>query len=314
MNLKIAVLSGDGIGPEVILQAKKALYAIGVVFDHEFVFEDALIGAIAIEKTGNPLPEQTLNLCLNTDAILFGAVTNCKHDTNSDLRPIQGLLKLRQALGLYANIRPIKPYNDLLDLSPLKRKIIEGADFIIFRELSGGSYYGEKKINGLGQTLFVATSPEQMVLIKRGNKYLVISPENARIFCERFDQINQLGSLKQFEPESENLTMLWQRVWADRWAKLMLIAGIISLALLLIAAMTIGLSREQIVWVSMERVPASRALLLALIGTLFGLINTFVGLLLYLQDSVAANVRNLIWGWTILVNAIFTVALILMAV
>ena len=96
------------------------------------------------------MPEQTLNLCLNTDAILFGAVTNCKHDTNSDLRPIQGLLKLRQALGLYANIRPIKPYNDLLDLSPLKRKIIEGADFIIFRELSGGSYYGEKKINEQG--------------------------------------------------------------------------------------------------------------------------------------------------------------------
>ena len=150
MNLKIAVLSGDGIGPEVILQAKKALYAIGVVFDHEFVFEDALIGAIAIEKTGNPLPEQTLNLCLNTDAILFGAVDNCKYDTNLDLRPIQGLLKLRQALGLYANIRPIKPYNDLLDLSPLKRKIIEGADFIIFRELSGGSYYGEKKINEQG--------------------------------------------------------------------------------------------------------------------------------------------------------------------
>ena len=150
MNLKIAVLSGDGIGPEVTLQARKALYAIGVVFDHEFVFEDALIGAIAIEKTGNPLPEQTLNLCLNTNAILFGAVDNCKYDTNLDLRPIQGLLKLRQALGLYANIRPIKPYNDLLDLSPLKRKIIEGADFIIFREISAGSYFSEKKINEQG--------------------------------------------------------------------------------------------------------------------------------------------------------------------
>ena len=152
MNLKIAVLSGDGIGPEVILQAKKALYAIGVVFDHEFVFEDALIGAIAIEKTGNPLPEQTLNLCLNTDAILFGAVDDSNYGTHSDskLLPIQGLLKLRQALGLYANIRPIKPYNDLLDLSPLKRKIIEGADFIIFREISGGSYFSEKKINEQG--------------------------------------------------------------------------------------------------------------------------------------------------------------------
>ena len=152
MNLKIAVLSGDGIGPEVILQAKKALYAIGVVFDHEFVFEDALIGAVAIEKTGTPLPEQTLNLCLNTDAILFGAVDDSKYDAVSDskLRPIQGLLKLRQALGLYANIRPIKPYNDLLDLSPLKRKIIEGADFIIFREISGGSYFSEKKSNEQG--------------------------------------------------------------------------------------------------------------------------------------------------------------------
>ncbi|RTZ05722.1 3-isopropylmalate dehydrogenase [Flavobacterium sp. GSP6] len=152
MNLKIAVLSGDGIGPEVILQAKKALYAIGVVFDHEFVFEDALIGAVAIEKTGNPLPEQTLNLCLNTDAVLFGAVGNTKYDNNHDpkLRPVNGLLKLRQALGLYANIRPVKPYKDLLDLSPLKRKIIEGADFVIFRELSGGSYFSEKKTNAQG--------------------------------------------------------------------------------------------------------------------------------------------------------------------
>ena len=150
MNLKIAVLSGDGIGPEVILQAKKALYAIGLIFDHEFVFEDALIGAIAIEKTGNPLPEQTLNLCLNTDAVLFGTVDDSKYNSFSDLRPIQGVLKLRQALGLYANIRPIKPYHDLLDLSPLKRKIIEGTDFIIFREISAGSYFSEKKINEQG--------------------------------------------------------------------------------------------------------------------------------------------------------------------
>ncbi|NLB72265.1 MAG: hypothetical protein GX797_09735 [Chloroflexi bacterium] len=210
--------------------------------------------------------------------------------------------------GLRRELLPIGQIDWVNPVSEFETQLPLGVTFL------KSAYYGEKRINGLGQTLFVATSPEQMVLIKRGNQYLVISPENARIFCERFDQINQLGSLKQFEPESENLTMLWQRVWADRWAKRMLIAGIISLALLLIAAMTIGLSREQIVWVSMERVPASRALLLALIGTLFGLINTFVGLLLYLQDRVAANVRNLIWGWTILVNAIFTIALILMAV
>lgn len=152
MNFKIAVLSGDGIGPEVILQAKKALNAIGLVYDHEFVFEDALVGAIAIDKTGNPLPQQTLNLCLNTDAVLFGSIGDPKYDNNPDsnLRPEQGLLKLRQALGLYANIRPIKPYKALLDSSPLKREIIEDVDFIIFRELSGGVYSGEKKLSDEG--------------------------------------------------------------------------------------------------------------------------------------------------------------------
>jgi 3-isopropylmalate dehydrogenase len=152
MNLKIAVLAGDGIGPEVILQAKKALYAIGLVFDHEFVFEDAFVGAIAIEKTGNPLPEQTLNLCLNTDAVLFGAIGDPKYDNNPDakVRPEQGLLKLRKSLGLFANIRPIKPYNSLLNSSPLKKEIIEGVDFILFRELTGGVYFAEKKLNEAG--------------------------------------------------------------------------------------------------------------------------------------------------------------------
>jgi 3-isopropylmalate dehydrogenase len=152
MNLKIAALAGDGIGPEVILQAKKALYAIGVVYDHEFVFEDAFVGAIAIDKTGNPLPEQTLNLCLNTDAILFGAIGDPKYDNNPDakVRPEQGLLKLRKSLGLFANIRPIKPYASLLNSSPLKKEIIQGADFIIFRELTGGVYFGEKKLNETG--------------------------------------------------------------------------------------------------------------------------------------------------------------------
>ena len=152
MNLKIAVLSGDGVGPEVTLQAKKALYAISVAYDHEFIFEDALIGGIAIDKTGNPLPEQTLNLCLNTDAVLFGAVGNPKYDNNpeSKVRPEQGLLKLRKELGLFANIRPVKPFKNLLDASPIKKEVIENVDFLIYRELAGGSYYGDKTINDEG--------------------------------------------------------------------------------------------------------------------------------------------------------------------
>lgn len=152
MNLKIAVLSGDGVGPEVILQAKKALYAISVAYDHEFIFEDALIGAVAIDKTRNPLPEQTLNLCLNTDAVLFGAIGNPKFDDNPEykIRPEQGLLKLRKELGLFANIRPIKPFKNLLEASPIKKEVIENVDFVIYRELTAGSYYGNKIKNEEG--------------------------------------------------------------------------------------------------------------------------------------------------------------------
>ena len=152
MNLKIAVLSGDGIGPEVTLQAKKALYAIGVVYNHEFVFEDAYIGAIAIEKTGKPLPDQTLNLCRNTDSILFGAIGAPKYDNDptAKVRPEQGLLSLRKELGLFANIRPIKAYPKLMNTSPIKKEIIQGTDFIVYRELNGGMYFGEKTTNEEG--------------------------------------------------------------------------------------------------------------------------------------------------------------------
>jgi len=154
MKLEIAVLSGDGIGPEVTEQAKKVLEAIAHKFDHTFLYKEALVGAIAIDKTGNPLPDETLDICGNTDAVLFGSIGHPKYDNDpsAKVRPEQGLLKLRKSLGLYANIRPVKAYETLLDKSPLKKEIINGTDISIYRELTGGIYFGEKKLSEDGNT------------------------------------------------------------------------------------------------------------------------------------------------------------------
>ena len=154
MKLNIAVLPGDGIGPEVTTQAIKALKAIALEFEHTFIFKTASVGAIAIDETGNPLPEATLELCKASDAILFGAIGHPKydHDPTSKIRPEQGLLALRKNLGLYANIRPVKAYRTLLDKSPLKKSIIDGTDIFIYRELTGGIYFGEKQLSQDGNT------------------------------------------------------------------------------------------------------------------------------------------------------------------
>ena len=154
MKLNIAVLPGDGIGPEVTKQAIKVLKAIALEFDHTFLFKEASVGAVAIDEQNNPLPDSTLELCKTSDAILFGAIGHPKYDNDpsAKIRPEQGLLKLRKELGLYANVRPVKAYDTLLDKSPLKREIIEGTDISIYRELTGGIYFGEKKLSEDGDT------------------------------------------------------------------------------------------------------------------------------------------------------------------
>ncbi|MBX9784389.1 MAG: 3-isopropylmalate dehydrogenase [Chitinophagaceae bacterium] len=146
MQKKIAILNGDGIGPEVTAQSIKVLRAIAAQFNHEFIFREALIGADAIDKTGTALPEETIDICLDSDAVLFGAVGHPKYDNdpNAMVRPEQGILGIRKALQLFANIRPITTYASLQHLSPLKAKQLEGVDCVIFRELTGGIYFGKK--------------------------------------------------------------------------------------------------------------------------------------------------------------------------
>ena len=147
MKKHILVVPGDGIGQEVTRVGKKVLERIAGKYGHEFTYDEALIGHVAIEATGDPLPEETLIKMRASDAILFGAVGHAKYDNdpNAKVRPEQGLLKMRKELGLFANLRPIKLFDELLSSSSIKPEILKGSDILFFRELTGDVYFGEKK-------------------------------------------------------------------------------------------------------------------------------------------------------------------------
>jgi 3-isopropylmalate dehydrogenase len=145
MQALIAVLAGDGIGPEVTAEAVRALEAVAGRFGHTFEFQSALIGGAAIDATGAPLPPPTLALAQRADAVLLGAVGGPKwSDPNAQVRPEQGLLQIRKALGLFANLRPVVPHPAVLHASPLKPELLRGVDIMVVRELTGGIYFGDK--------------------------------------------------------------------------------------------------------------------------------------------------------------------------
>ena len=174
MELKIAVLPGDGIGPEISKQGVAVLEAVAKRFGHHFEYRYGLIGAAAIRACGNAYPPETAALCEASDAVFFSAVGDLEFDNNpqSPVRPEQGLLAIRKGLGLYANIRPIQIFKDLIHLSPLKRELLEQADFVCIRELTGGMYFGEKfRDENMAYDTNVYTRAEIERILKVGFEY-----------------------------------------------------------------------------------------------------------------------------------------------
>ena len=146
MNFRIAVLAGDGIGPEISVQGVNVMTAVCEKFGHTVVYKDALCGAHAIDEVGDPFPEETYRICREADAVLFSAVGDPRFDNDptAKVRPEQGLLAMRKKLGLFANIRPVQTFKCLLHKSPLRAELVEGADFLCIRELTCGMYFGQK--------------------------------------------------------------------------------------------------------------------------------------------------------------------------
>jgi 3-isopropylmalate dehydrogenase len=195
MQLKIALLAGDGIGPEVINQAVKVCDAIAQKFNHDIQWMPALTGAVAIDAVGEPYPDETHEICVSSNAVLFGAIGHPRfdNDPSAKVRPEQGLLKMRKKLGLFANVRPTFTFPSLIDKSPLKQERIEGTDLVFLRELTGGIYFGDRGRKDKGDTAFdtcTYTRKEIQRLAKKG--FEMAMTRSKRLCC--VDKANVLES------------------------------------------------------------------------------------------------------------------------
>jgi 3-isopropylmalate dehydrogenase len=217
MKKNITILAGDGIGPEVTAEAVKVLDAIAEIFNHQFHFKNALIGAAAIDATGNPFPEATEESCKSADAILFGAIGDPKYDNdpNAKVRPEQGLLKMRKNLGLFANVRPISSYDALLPISPLKEYIIKGTDFVVFRELTGGIYFGEPRGRSEDGNTAFDSCVYSKVEIERIAHLAFKAAENRRKKVTLVDKANVLATSRLWRETVKELAVKYPSVELD---------------------------------------------------------------------------------------------------
>lgn len=212
MKLKIAVLAGDGIGPEIMKQGVAALDAVAKRFGHQFFYQEAVCGAHAIDEVGDPFPEETFKVCMDADTILFAAVGDPRFDNDptAKVRPEQGLLAMRKKLGLFANVRPVATFDCLLHKSPLKEELLQGADFVVIRELTGGMYFGEKyQDNDKAYDTDIYTRPE----IERILKVAFDTAMKRRKHLTVVDKANVLASsrlwrqiAKEMEPQYPAVT------------------------------------------------------------------------------------------------------------
>ena len=195
MELNIALLAGDGIGPEVIDQAVKVSNAIAKKFNHKIDWVPGITGAAAIEEVGEPYPDETHEICLKADAVLFGAVGHPKYDNDpsAKVRPEQGLLKMRKKLGLFANVRPTFTFPDLIEKSPLKKERIEGTDLVFLRELTGGIYFGKRGRLDNGETAYDTCTYKRSEIIRIARKGFELAMTRSKKLC-CVDKANVLES------------------------------------------------------------------------------------------------------------------------